>query len=176
MYFTKEYRQEVDQILREMDPKLRELIEDIWEQILEDKLELISQCETPIEKLLVVPLSEMVKKLNSYRDSIVEANCLPQENISCYSKSYRVDFLIQVLLSNDYTLQFVIECDGHDYHEKTKEQARKDRQRERHLQNAGYIVIRFTGSEIYEDPYSCCDEVEGIILKTVDKLNLLNYL
>jgi very-short-patch-repair endonuclease len=173
MYFTKEYRQEVDQILKEMDPKLRELIEDMWEKLIEEKLELISQCETPIEKLLVLPLSEMVKKLNYFRESIIEANCLPQQNIFCNSKTFRVDFLVQVLLDNDHTLQFVIECDGHDFHEKTKEQAKRDRQRERHLQNSGYTVIRFTGSEIHEDPYSCCDELEGIILKTVDKFNSL---
>lgn len=44
----------------------------------------------------------------------------------------------------------VIECDGHAYHERTKEQAAHDKQRDRYMQCAGFTVLRFTGSEIYQ--------------------------
>lgn len=58
---------------------------------------------------------------------------------------YRVDFCVP-------ELRLAIEVDGHDFHERTKEQAAADKQRDRALAMAGYRVIRFTGSEIYADP------------------------
>lgn len=72
---------------------------------------------------------------------------------------YRVDFL--VLLPGRYldTTAFVIECDGHDFHEKTKAQAAKDKGRDRFLQAQGYHVFRFTGSEVYQDAKKCVDEI-----------------
>jgi len=51
--------------------------------------------------------------------------------------------------------QVIIECDGHDFHERTKEQARRDRSRDRAAQEAGYMMLRYTGSEIYRDPLGC---------------------
>lgn len=42
-----------------------------------------------------------------------------------------------------------IECDGHDFHEKTKEQARRDKSRDRLLMANGIHTIRFTGSEVF---------------------------
>jgi very-short-patch-repair endonuclease len=53
----------------------------------------------------------------------------------------------------------IVECDGHDFHEKTKEQARRDKQRDRFLQSRGYKVLRYTGSEIWADPTECSDEI-----------------
>lgn len=54
----------------------------------------------------------------------------------------------------------VIYADGHDYHEKTKSQARRDRSIDRRLQYLGYVVYRFTGSEIYNDVKDCCDFIQ----------------
>lgn len=53
----------------------------------------------------------------------------------------------------------VVEVDGHDFHEKTKAQAKHDKQRDRQLQAHGYPVYRFTGSEVYSDPFACAGEV-----------------
>lgn len=52
----------------------------------------------------------------------------------------------------------VIECDGHDFHERTKEQAAHDRGRDRWMQANGWSVLRFTGSEIHRDPHRCAEE------------------
>jgi very-short-patch-repair endonuclease len=43
-----------------------------------------------------------------------------------------------------------IYADGHTYHERTEEQALRDRNIDRELQNLGFIVLRFTGKEIRE--------------------------
>lgn len=71
-------------------------------------------------------------------------------------ENYRVDFL---LTSIQCKQTFVIECDGHDFHERTKEQAAKDRSRDRELTALGYRVLRFTGSEIWRDPWGCADQI-----------------
>lgn len=75
---------------------------------------------------------------------------------------YRVDFL---LTDTDYDVKVVIECDGHDFHERTKEQAERDRTRDRSLQAAGYLVLRYTGAEIWRDPFKCAEDVRHKIFQ-----------
>lgn len=70
-----------------------------------------------------------------------------------------VDFLFIAQDFNDKMHFAVVECDGHAYHERTKEQAQRDRSRDRRLQEEGYRVFRFTGSELYRDPLGCAREV-----------------
>lgn len=70
-----------------------------------------------------------------------------------------VDFFVRVVDYDDQLWTAVIECDGHDFHERTKEQAIRDRSRDRRLQEAGHRVFRFTGAEIYRDPMKCASEV-----------------
>lgn len=65
---------------------------------------------------------------------------------------YRVDFLLP-------EVSLVVEVDGHDFHERTKEQAAADKQRDRFLARRGLRIIRFTGSEIYADPRAVMAEV-----------------
>lgn len=70
---------------------------------------------------------------------------------------YRADFVLTDSLAK---CSVVIECDGHDYHERTKEQAAHDRARDRELQAQGYLVLRYTGSEIHADPFGCALDVQ----------------
>jgi very-short-patch-repair endonuclease len=70
-------------------------------------------------------------------------------------KSYRVDFAVIHRHRYGDESRLVIECDGHDYHERTKEQAARDRQKDRDLQSLGWKVFRFTGSEIHADADDC---------------------
>jgi len=55
-----------------------------------------------------------------------------------------------------------IECDGHAFHEKTKEQASRDKARDRSILAAGFPVMRFTGSEIFRDPVACASQVHEV--------------
>lgn len=71
---------------------------------------------------------------------------------------YRVDFLISSGFRG-LGPWLVVECDGHDFHERTKDQAARDRSRDRALQEAGYPVFRFTGAEIWRDPCGCADQI-----------------
>jgi len=50
---------------------------------------------------------------------------------------------------------FVVECDGHDFHERTREQASRDKARDRAMQAMGFVVLRFSGSDLWRDPRGC---------------------
>lgn len=78
----------------------------------------------------------------------------PQANIA----DYRVDFLLWFMCER-HSAGVVVECDGHAFHERTKEQASRDKSRDRAILLAGYPVMRFTGSEIFADSVKCAAQV-----------------
>lgn len=78
-------------------------------------------------------------------------------------EDYRVDFLILVKLDNRGPYRIVIECDGHEFHDRTKEQAERDKSRDRELAALGCTVLRFTGREIWRDAVSCARDVARVI-------------
>lgn len=74
----------------------------------------------------------------------------------------RIDFLILGMNGNE-EVRIAVECDGHDFHERTKEQAANDRFVDRQLQAAGYHVMRFTGSEIYNSLHHVTEELANFL-------------
>ncbi len=90
---------------------------------------------------------------------------------------HRVDFLIQSarkgFAKEDPPIlspKIIVECDGHDFHERTPDQATRDKSRDRQLQSLGYIVFRFTGREIWRDPMACAVQVFELLNKHTDEL------
>jgi very-short-patch-repair endonuclease len=83
---------------------------------------------------------------------------------------YRLDFAIIVdwpsYREGAEVARIVVECDGHDFHERTKEQAASDRARDRDLTANGWLVARFTGSELYRSPGGCVGELARIVRST----------
>lgn len=71
---------------------------------------------------------------------------------------YRVDFLVSYPFFGQ-KIEIIVECDGHEFHERTKAQARRDRRRDRELQSHGRKVFRFTGSEIAASSWECASFV-----------------
>jgi very-short-patch-repair endonuclease len=78
---------------------------------------------------------------------------------------WRVDFLISVF-SSGYPRdplpgwrQLIVECDGHNFHERTADQAARDRSRDRQFQDKGVTVFRFTGREIWADAWGCAQQI-----------------
>lgn len=76
---------------------------------------------------------------------------------------YRLDF--QVTLAGDHWRgvaerypKICIELDGHEFHERTKEQVTHRNRRDRALSLAGWRVVRFSGSEVYRNPLQCVKE------------------
>lgn len=148
-----------------------------------DLEQLFDQCGSPIEKMF---LSALICACNNKEIGLSlysEERCPHLEGLPVYTDSclhiypqeqignYRVDFLLTFVLdghlmhldneggfSASGQSQLVVECDGHDYHERTKEQASRDKERDRALQSCGYVVFRFTGADIYQDAFKCAME------------------
>ncbi len=137
-------------------------------------------CESPIEKQFFLWLHANLcgAHILSYIDRIRvvlpkdeapkpdgnEVFIFPQATI----ENMRIDFLVE-LHSGKKISRIAIECDGHDYHERTKSQAAKDRSRDRKLQKLGLKVFRFTGSEIHHGPQKCAREVCDLFRAEMDE-------
>lgn len=112
----------------------------------------LAAAESPAEERLAVALCSELDCL---------ADVTPQVEIAAFGKKYRADFLIGNAEVPD--LRLVVEVDGHDFHERTKEQAARDRSRDRAMLAEGLHVMRFTGSEIWNRPGECAREVRRFV-------------
>lgn len=125
--------------------------------IVEDIDMYINYINSPIEKIFITAFLIYCKAFN--KDVFIE----PQIEIMCNKKLYIVDFEIKYdemcnpSLKKDFNL--AIECDGYDFHQKTKKQVEYDNKREYDLKMAGYQILRFSGSEIYNNPYECINRL-----------------
>lgn len=70
----------------------------------------------------------------------------------------RVDFAI-FAPDNRFQPLVAVECDGHDFHERTPDQASNDKRRDRVLQSLGIPVFRFTGSDILRNSVDFAREI-----------------
>jgi very-short-patch-repair endonuclease len=73
--------------------------------------------------------------------------------------NYRADFLFEVQTQEGKWDRLVVEIDGHEYHERTKEQAARDKARDRYMTGEGIHLMRFAGTEVWGNPFACVDEV-----------------
>lgn len=94
------------------------------------------------------------------RDNNFSVYLNPQSSIG----NYTVDFELYAEGFLDTIVKIAIEIDGHDFHEKTKEQAGYDKRRDREISMRDYTVLRFTGSEIYNNAMKCVQEVFNILI------------
>ncbi len=95
---------------------------------------------------------------------------------------YRVDFLLTASVRKYGDVgggnwdeigvsecRMVVECDGFEYHDRTTEQARRDRERDRALQSLGVLVYRYTGSEIWEDVFKAAQgSVQNVMRAAIE--------
>lgn len=136
-------------------PMGRQVFRSIWERRL-------GRTESPIKALF---LEQFCQRAAQYW-CIGAREVMPNDTIVIKPQAafdrYRVDFLISYHFFGS-TLELIVECDGHEFHERTKAQAARDRRRDRDLQRLGIKVFRFTGSELRRDAAGCADEVIGEI-------------
>jgi hypothetical protein len=119
--------------------------------------------ESPIEAIFAV-WWEAMACVSSWLPAVW---LLPQRTIQVGSHRYRVDFEVHAGRSGQSVWEelirdgerlgrpiprIAIELDGHDFHERTKEQVSLRNRRDRELQTAGWTVFHFSGAEICRDP------------------------
>jgi hypothetical protein len=84
-------------------------------------------------------------------------------------KNYRLDIAIEVFSKVTKLKVFVaVECDGHEFHEKSKRQAETDKRRDRDLQSIGWTVARFSGAEIFRNPIAAAKSIGKLAGSVMD--------
>jgi very-short-patch-repair endonuclease len=147
-------------------------------------------CESPIEESLGAALliadwphcygrpKLHIASNGEFRDrdrTPIDRLLVPQFLFEVQDEALRIDFLFR----QSATVRVFIECDGHDFHERTKEQATRDRRRDRLIQYEGIALLRFTGTEITRDREACANEILRFVdsladLEAKEKRNKLN--
>jgi very-short-patch-repair endonuclease len=136
---------------------------------------MLNKCESPIERILMQAVMDLypveiewkdfanVRELLRWHDNVGVTEAIiavPQLVV----EKYRVDFFF---VGNNFigppAIMMAVECDGHDYHERTKEQAARDRKRDRYLTYLEVMPMRFTGSEIVADAAACAQEIYSVM-------------
>jgi len=116
-----------------------------------------SRCDSPIEQAYCLTIFAQLHGARGF-DGIFEQHLLgqlehgvwvfPQQPIG----AYRVDFLLVGIAPVSAEPRFVVvECDGKAYHS-TPEQLASDERRQKAIENTGFTVVRFTGSDLWTDP------------------------
>lgn len=73
----------------------------------------------------------------------------------------RADFALSVA----DRVVLLVDVDGHDFHERSKEQIQRDRSRDRRLLRCRLPVVRFTGSEVNRSARNCAAEAFQLALE-----------
>jgi very-short-patch-repair endonuclease len=153
----------IDRLIRDLQDELEARIRFRYDRLAG------TATDSPIERLFRIAFEMGLGPCMPNLGQLVETPEAPEDadlggwdiGLWCQHRvlDWPVDFLVGTTDGNGKKRFAVIECDGHDFHERTKEQAKRDRSRDRRLQAAGYRVFRFTGSELYRNTLACACEV-----------------
>lgn len=124
--------------------------------------------ESPIEAKFFVWWWMIRTAKKAAGELFYELDLFQQQRVTAGGNNYRLDFVVAPESPEILTTatrqgrrwpNIAVELDGHDFHERTKEQVAERNQRDRDLQADGWIVFHFSGSELYRDPARCVTEV-----------------
>lgn len=128
--------------------------------------------KSPIEQIFITAFDIYILLNNKENIYLIE-----QEEEKYKNKKYYIDFVFKAddYLSNlvlrdkikNHKYKLAIECDGYEFHQKTKEQVEKDNEREFDLKMLGYDVLRFSGTQIYNNPLKCAEDTYNYIIKRI---------
>jgi hypothetical protein len=155
------------------------MADDFKGSIRYDAFVLSKICDSPIEVMLgsAIMAHDRIDRMVRYFGLIIAASSEEIDYAPYASllipqykwRGYRIDFAMRL---PQYRFKWLfIECDGHNFHERTKGQAASDRSKDRLIQASGFPILRFTGSEIYRDPGACGNAVFDFIEMRIDDWN-----
>lgn len=127
-----------------------------------------STVESPIEAIFFAWWFALLRMKEEEEGAIPSIRLLPQVDVICDAQTYRLDFSVgprdASLLTRADALglpvyKIGVELDGHEFHERTKEQVAHRNKRDRDLTKAGWKIFHFSGSELVRTPLDCVTEV-----------------
>lgn len=132
-------------------------------QMQEHVMSRVGVCESPLEAAFYA----WWLVFNS--SQAISLELVPQYDVTCRGRKYRVDFAVRPVRGGMYTAlvgledapKVAIELDGHHYHDKTKKQVTKRNRRDRDLAADGWTVLHVSYSEFHDDPLWTVTAIAG---------------
>lgn len=84
--------------------------------------------------------------------------------VVCAGRPFRADFVFRF----GPEFKVAVECDSFMHHS-SRPALTRDHQRQRAFQREGWLVIRFSGSELWNDPAACVIELIQLVLLEADR-------
>lgn len=116
--------------------------------IVRNSAEKLRKCESPAEARMLIHLHHEVGNLSEVETQFPLCDGDFRADLACLGPE-------PVLLA--------VEVDGHEWHERTKDQAERDKARERRIVSSGWAIARFAGSEVWRAPARCAREVKEML-------------
>lgn len=126
------------------------------------------EIESPIEQILYTALKAVRQLANipdgdvislDGKDFVFGLGIWPQRTIGAYRVDFEVSYHSWPRNGAQKVKTVLVECDSQQWHERTEEERRYEKRRDRDLTAKGYRVLHFTGKEILENPYLVACEV-----------------
>ena len=125
------------------------------------------KCESPIEVIFCFAFDIMA----AIKDIPGRLWLIPQKYINTEGGLYRADFWFDSYEcdygQNYKPYKLIVECDGYEYHHKTKQQVTHGNERDYDLKKAGYDILHFSGSQIFNEPFKCANDTLEYILSKI---------
>ena len=123
----------------------------------------IKKCDSPIERMMYLALMHTYRfSYSSFYFVMTPQYKMKRGKGSFYYGDFHISFG-----DAGKRVTAIVEVDGHEFHEKTKEQVRKDKARERFMTTQVDHVIRFSGSEVFSGAVECANEVFEILVDDI---------
>src|SRR5437773_882091 len=123
--------------------------------------------ESPIEAMFALWWVAVARSQPEY-EAFTDLTLSRQHEVELSGAKYRIDFIVT---PDDADLVFdgqkhriyypgiAVELDGHDFHERTKEQVELGNRRDRAMQKHNWTVFHFSGTELLRNPARSVEEV-----------------
>jgi hypothetical protein len=138
-----------------------------------------SKASSPLEAIFALWWEAHLFAYRSMRAMHFDLKLVPQHVVPCDETNYRLDFMVagiypasleRVAGRVGLTPPLIgVELDGHDFHEKSKEQVTYRNQRDRALQRRGWQVFHVSGSELHGKPTDTIHEIAETAISAHDE-------
>jgi very-short-patch-repair endonuclease len=128
----------------------------------------LERCQSPIEEAMLGALLEC--GLNTDKRefwSSGRTTLFQQVPVQTSIGEFWLDFALMRPVGK-HVLRLAVEVDGYDIHHGSVEVVDKDNRRTRALAKRGWMVIRFSGSEIMKNPTRCAFEAFAVVVENLD--------
>lgn len=131
---------------------------------------------SPIEQILLCALRTIIN-LNYIEEAtrILIDGKLILEGLAIWPQyqieKYRVDFFMEYNLcahKSPTVKSLIIECDSQEFHERSEEERRYEKARDRFLSAQGYKIFHYTGAEIIKNPLKIAKEILTFLTERED--------